>query len=135
MLLPLPMDRRQRFTELQAIVQLHVEIEIALLHALAQCLSFDPLHDNIVFIPLFEIIENLGQPVRSESHEWKESSAMASLLPNNPMMLLSVVNTQLRDEFESLDELCAFFNADRDDIEEKLSAIDYAYDPDLNRFV
>ena len=24
---------------------------------------------------------------------------------------------------------------DRDDIEEKLSAIDYAYDPDLNKFV
>lgn len=60
---------------------------------------------------------------------------MASLLPNNPMMLLSVVNTQLRDEFDSLDELCVFFNADRDDIEEKLSAIDYEYDPDLNRFV
>ena len=50
---------------------------------------------------------------------------MASLLPNNPMMLLSVVNTQLRDEFSSLDELCIFFNADRDDIEEKLSAISY----------
>ena len=45
---------------------------------------------------------------------------MASLLPNNPMMLLSVVNTQLRDEFSSLDDLCAFFNADRDDIEEYL---------------
>jgi len=60
---------------------------------------------------------------------------MASLLPNNPMMLLSVVNTQLRDEFSSLDELCAFFNADRDDIEEKLAAIEYTYDPDLNKFI
>jgi hypothetical protein len=60
---------------------------------------------------------------------------MASLLPNNPMMLLSVVNTQLRDEFSSLDELCVFFNADREDIEEKLSAIDYTYDPNLNKFV
>lgn len=62
-------------------------------------------------------------------------SVMASLLPNNPMMLLSVVNTQLRDEFSSLDELCAFFNADRDDIEEKLAAIEYTYDPDLNKFI
>ena len=35
---------------------------------------------------------------------------MASLLPNHPMMLLSVVNTQLRDEFSSLDDLCRFFN-------------------------
>ena len=60
---------------------------------------------------------------------------MASLLPNNPMMLLSVVNTELRDEFSSLDELCAFFNAEKDDIEEKLSAIDYSYDPELNKFV
>ena len=60
---------------------------------------------------------------------------MASLLPNNPMMLLGVVNTQLRDEFSSLDDLCAFFNADREDIEEKLGAIDYEYDPKLNRFV
>ncbi len=60
---------------------------------------------------------------------------MASLLPNNPMMLLSVVNTQLRDEFTSLDELCAFFQQDRSDLEEKLAAIDYSYDPELNRFV
>ena len=65
----------------------------------------------------------------------KESDGMASLLPNNPMMLLSVVNTELRDEFSSLDELCAFFNAEKDDIEEKLSAIDYEYDPELNKFV
>ena len=60
---------------------------------------------------------------------------MASLLPNNPMMLLSEVNTQLRDEVSSLVELCAFFNQDRSELEEKLAAIDYSYDPDLNRFV
>ena len=60
---------------------------------------------------------------------------MSNELPQDKFMLLSVVNTQLRDEFSSLDELCIFFNADRDDIEEKLSAIDYAYDPDLNKFV
>ncbi len=60
---------------------------------------------------------------------------MASLLPNNPMMLLSVVNTQLRDEFPNLDELCIFFNQDREELEEKLAAIDYTYDPKLNRFV
>ena len=48
---------------------------------------------------------------------------MASLLPNNPMMLLSVVNTELRDEFSTLDELCIFFQQDRSDLEEKLGAI------------
>lgn len=60
---------------------------------------------------------------------------MASLLPNNPMMLLSVVNTELRDEFPSLDELCSFYRQDKDELEEKLAAIDYIYDPKLNRFV
>jgi hypothetical protein len=60
---------------------------------------------------------------------------MASLLPNHPMMLLSVVNTQLRDEFSSLDDLCRFFNQDRSELEEKLAAIDYTYDEKLNRFV
>ena len=60
---------------------------------------------------------------------------MASLLPNNPMILLSVVNTQLRDEFSSLDELCAFFNQDREELEEKLAAINYSYDPGQNRFI
>ena len=58
-----------------------------------------------------------------------------SLLPNNPMILLSYVNTELRDEFPNLDELCKFFNAQNDDVEEKLAAIDYHYDETLNRFV
>lgn len=58
-----------------------------------------------------------------------------SLLPNNPMILLSYVNTELRDEFPNLDELCKFFNAQKDDVEEKLAAIDYHYDEKLNRFV
>ncbi len=58
-----------------------------------------------------------------------------SLLPNNPMILLSYVNTELRDEFSTLDEFCKFFNAEKDDVEEKLAAIDYHYDEGLNRFV
>lgn len=58
-----------------------------------------------------------------------------SVLPNNPMMLLSYVNTQLRDEFENLDEFCRFFDVPKDEIEEKLHSIDYDYDEKLNRFV
>ena len=38
-------------------------------------------------------------------------------------------------EFSSLDELCIFFRQDREELEEKLAAIDYTYDPALNRFV
>ena len=57
------------------------------------------------------------------------------MLPNQPMILLSFINTKLRDDFSSLDELCDDFHVMRDEIEEKLASIDYEYDPDLNKFV
>ncbi len=57
------------------------------------------------------------------------------MLPNDPMMLLSYVNTQLRDHYPSLQELCAAEGADEETIRQKLSQIDYEYDPELNKFV
>ena len=57
------------------------------------------------------------------------------MLPGDPMMLLSVVNTKLRDEFLSLDELCDALDVSKDEICAKLSAIDYHYHPDQNRFI
>ena len=56
-------------------------------------------------------------------------------LPNDPMMLLSVVNTKLRDFYKNLDELCEDINVDKDELIQKLSVIDYEYDEKLNRFV
>ena len=57
------------------------------------------------------------------------------MLPSDPMMLLSVVNTKLRDEFLSLDELCDALDVSKDEICAKLVAIDYHYHPDQNRFI
>ncbi len=57
------------------------------------------------------------------------------MLPNDPMILLSYVNTKLRDDYPSLDALCDDLNADREEIKKKLKAIDYAYNAELNRFV
>ena len=57
------------------------------------------------------------------------------MLPNDPVMLLSYVNTQLRDHYPSLDELCSALAADREEIVEKLRSIDYEYDIALNAFV
>ena len=57
------------------------------------------------------------------------------MLPSDPVMLLSVVNTWLRDEFDSLEELCAAKDASQAEITEKLAAIDYHYNPETNRFV
>ena len=57
------------------------------------------------------------------------------MLPNDPMILLSFVNTKLRDQYSDLDALCDDLNADRAELEKKLADIDYEYDSSLNRFV
>lgn len=56
-------------------------------------------------------------------------------LPKDPMLLLSVVNTKLRDRYTSLDALCEDMQADREKMETKLQNIDYTYDENTNQFV
>ena len=56
------------------------------------------------------------------------------MLPNDPMILLSWVNTRLRDEYASLDALCEDQDADRTELERKLEAVGFVYDPAQNRF-
>ena len=56
------------------------------------------------------------------------------MLPKYPVLLLSVVNTKLRDEYGSLDELCAALNEERPAIERTLAQLDYQYDPQQNQF-
>ena len=56
------------------------------------------------------------------------------MLPQDPVILLSVVNTKLRDEYPSLDELCAALDADQTALRNKLAAIGYDYDPEQNQF-
>ncbi len=56
-------------------------------------------------------------------------------LPNDPMILLSYVNTQLRDFYPSLDEMCESLCIDSESIKSKLSTIDYEYNAELNKFV
>ena len=48
---------------------------------------------------------------------------MSSPIPNDPAMLLSFLNTRLRDEYPSLEELCAALDLDRDALTQKLAAI------------
>lgn len=56
-------------------------------------------------------------------------------IPNDPVMLLSFVNTQLRDNYASLEEFIADYQCDREEIEAKLKSIDYEYDKTLNKFI
>ena len=55
-------------------------------------------------------------------------------LPKDPFMLLSYVNTQLRDNFSSLSELCASLGVNEEDIVSTLANAGYSYDECLNRF-
>ena len=60
---------------------------------------------------------------------------MANGLPRDPMLLLSVVNTKLRDYYHSLDALCDDMNINKEEIISALKLIDYAYDSDIQQFV
>ena len=55
-------------------------------------------------------------------------------LPNDPVILLSVVNTLLRDKYSSLEDLAKSENVAPEDISGKLEAIDYRYDRGSNQF-
>ena len=56
-------------------------------------------------------------------------------LPQEPLMLMSVLNTKLRDFYATLDALCDDLDTDRAALEAKLLAIGYFYDPQRNQFV
>lgn len=48
--------------------------------------------------------------------------------------LLSYINTQLRDNYSSLEELCQAMDLDEDQIKKTLSDIGFEYEPEQNCF-
>ncbi len=56
------------------------------------------------------------------------------MLPQDPYMLLSVVNTKLCDEFSDLDDLCSSLDVDRGRLEEKLAQAGFTYEKSVNQF-
>lgn len=55
-------------------------------------------------------------------------------IPKDPVMLLSFLNTQLRDFYPSLSELCKSMDLEQEEITEKMAMMDYHYDEGQNRF-
>lgn len=55
-------------------------------------------------------------------------------LPSDGFILLSYVNTKLRDGYESLEELCSSEGLDMDEVVSRLSALGYVYDGKGNTF-
>ena len=60
---------------------------------------------------------------------------MLQNLPQDPVILLSVINTKLRDFYPSLDQLCKEMEVNKKELTDKLDLNDYAYDASCNQFV
>ena len=52
-------------------------------------------------------------------------------MPKDPVMLLSFVNTQLRDNYNTLEELCKSYMISEEEITNKLKSINY----EKNQFI
>lgn len=52
----------------------------------------------------------------------------------DPVILLSMINMKLRDQYSSLDLLCSDLELDKEDIVNKLENIGYIYNEEENQF-
>ena len=60
---------------------------------------------------------------------------MMRKLPGDPVLMLGVVNTKLRDFYRDLDDLCDDMQVDKAGITKILEGIDYEYDRARNQFI
>ncbi len=56
------------------------------------------------------------------------------MLPSDPTVLMSVLNTKLRDEYDSLDSLCEDLELNRTELIRRLNAAGFDYIPEQNQF-
>ncbi len=59
---------------------------------------------------------------------------MNTNIPNDCNMLMSFINTKLRDEYNSIDELCLSLDIDKKWLFEKLATAGFEYNEQLNKF-
>ena len=57
------------------------------------------------------------------------------MLPQDPNILLSYINTKLRDNYPSLDALCDDLDADKEELVRRLEGVNYVYSPERNQFI
>lgn len=56
-------------------------------------------------------------------------------IPKDPIILLSYINTQLRDYYPNLEELCKSLDVDINQVTNTLASVDYYYDKKHNQFI
>lgn len=57
------------------------------------------------------------------------------MLPKDPFILLSFINTKLRDNYKNLDLLCDDMNVDKMSLSKILNDIGYYYDETKNHLI
>ncbi len=55
-------------------------------------------------------------------------------LPKDPAILLSYINTKLRDDYPDLDALCDDLHIDRKELEETMARNGFEYSVENNKF-
>lgn len=55
-------------------------------------------------------------------------------LPQDPAILMSYINTMLRDRYATLDELCEDLGIDREELVAKLAQAGFEYNASLKKF-
>lgn len=56
-------------------------------------------------------------------------------LPQDPIMLYSVINTKLRDFYPSFQALCEDMGLNENELKKKLSSVGFEYNPEINQFI
>ena len=56
-------------------------------------------------------------------------------LPNDPVMLYSVINLKLRDFYPNLDALCEDMDENKEELLKKLAEAGFSYDEEHNCFI
>lgn len=56
-------------------------------------------------------------------------------IPKDPVILLSFINTKLRDNYPSLHALCDDMELEENDLKLILGTLDYEYSEELNKFI
>lgn len=59
---------------------------------------------------------------------------LGSYITMDPHLLLGLVNTELRNNCDSLDDLVKTHDLDQEKLEEKLGTAGYIYKPEQNQF-
>lgn len=55
-------------------------------------------------------------------------------IPSDPVILMSWLNTKLRDNYSSLDTLCEDLDLNRNELVKRLSEAGFDYLPEVNQF-